>query len=150
MARFVKVSALAPAYLQLDPKLDPNAMVDAVASHLEAQLASVLCDQPDLVVLPEVCDRPANLSLDQRGAYYAARGDKIRDHLLEIARQANCNIAYSADRTMPDGSMRNSTQFLSRAGGIDGIYNKNHLVTTEQGGTFVPDRFWHGWGRDLL
>ncbi len=131
MARYVKVSALAPAYPEFGPHKDAPALVNAMIRHLDDQLTSVLCDQPDLVVLPEVCDRPANLSPVQRQAYYAARGDQIRDHLMTVARQAGCNIAYSADRSLPDGSMRNSTQFINRQGGLDGIYNKNHLVTTE-------------------
>lgn len=131
MARYVKVSAIAPRPHDMDPKKDMNACVDEMIVYWDQWLESVLCDQPDLVVLPEACDRPPNFTLAQRLAYYAARGNRIRDHFMAVARTHRCNIAYSAARTLPDGTSRNSTQFINRLGGIDGVYNKNHLVHDE-------------------
>ena len=56
---------------------------------------------------------------------------------MEIAKENNCYIAYSAMREVPDGSLRNSTQLIDRNGNIAGIYNKNHptIRDTEINGT---------------
>lgn len=69
--------------------------------------------------------------MDKRLEYYEYRGDKVRDHFLELAVKYHADIAYSAARQLPDGTYRNSTQLLSRAGKIDGIYDKNYLVPSE-------------------
>lgn len=112
---------------------------DAVArmiSHWTAQIEPVLPDKPDLIVVPEACDRFPDHSMDERKRYYEQRGDQVRDAFSKIARANKCHIAYSAARLMPDGSYRNSTQLLDRQGEVVGVYNKNHLVpeeTTEGG-----------------
>ena len=131
MSRYVRVSVIAPRPRDMNPRQDMNACVDEMIACWDSWLAHVLCDQPDLVVLPEACDRPANFTTEQQQAFYAARGDRIRDHFRDVARAASCNIAYSAARRLPDGTWRNSTQFINRQGGIDGIYNKNHLTHGE-------------------
>jgi predicted amidohydrolase len=131
MARYIKVSALGPAPHEMDPEKDPDLCVQEMIEHWDAQLGSVLPDRPDLIVLPEACDRPPNFPMRLRQRYYEVRGDRIRDHFIEVASAYGCNIAYSSARLLPDGTYRNSTQFISRDGGIDGIYDKNHLVVTE-------------------
>ncbi len=131
MARYVKVGVVAPRPLDLNPQQDMNACVDEMIAFWDSWLEHVLCDRPDLVVLPEVCDRPGNFSKDQQKAFYMARGDRIRDHFCAVAKTQNCNIAYSADRIMPDGTWRNSIQIINRQGGLDGVYNKNHVTLGE-------------------
>ena len=131
MARYVKVSAVAPRPLEMNPQQDLNACVDHMIAHWDSWLEKVLCDAPDLIVLPEACDRPANFTPERLLAYYVVRQNRILDHFRETARTRRCNIAYSAARGMPDGSFRNSIQFINRRGELDGIYNKNHLVTSE-------------------
>lgn len=131
MARMVKVSALAPRPHVMNPHKDMNVCVDEMISFWDENLKQVLYDRPDLIVLPEACDRPPHFTKEQLDAYYAARGERILDHFKEIAKTYQCNIAYSAARILPDGTRRNSTQFINRRGEIDGIYNKNHLTHGE-------------------
>ncbi|MDD2441532.1 MAG: carbon-nitrogen hydrolase family protein [Eubacteriales bacterium] len=131
MARFVTISAVAPRPHEMDPKQDLNASVAEMIAHWDGWLSHVLCDKPDLIVLPEACDRPPNFTLEQRLAYYAVRGNRIRDHFMAVARDNHCNIAYSAARQLPDGTWRNTTQFINRQGELDGFYNKNHLTHGE-------------------
>lgn len=100
------------------------------------ELRPVLADNPDLIVLPEACDRFSAMSMEDRKAYYTLRGNKIRDFFAKVAKDNNCYIAYSAARKMEDGTFRNSTQLIDRKGEVVGVYNKNHLVpgeTTEGG-----------------
>lgn len=129
--RRVRVAAVAPRALELPPEQDLRTSVDAMIDHWDSWLSHVLCDRPDLIVLPEASDRPANFPLERRLEYYRERGDRIRDHWRDIAREYGCNIAYSAARRLPDGTFRNSTQWIGRDGEILGIYNKNYLVTAE-------------------
>lgn len=131
MARYVKISALGPVPHRIDAHTQLDQCIQEMIDHWDAQLESVLPDQPDLIVLPEACDRPPDFSMERRMEYYEARGERIRDHFMQVARAHRCNIAYSAARKLPDGTYRNSTQFINREGGLDGIYNKNHLVVTE-------------------
>jgi predicted amidohydrolase len=131
MARYVRVSAVAPHPHKMNPKKDMNACVDEMIDYWDSWLESVICDKPDLIVLPEACDRPSNFTLEQRLDYYVVRGDRIRDHFMDVANVNKCNIAYSSARVLQDGSLRNTTQFLNRQRGIDGFYNKNHLTHGE-------------------
>ncbi|HOP10180.1 MAG TPA: carbon-nitrogen hydrolase family protein [Oscillospiraceae bacterium] len=131
MANYVKISALGPDRREMDPNMDLDLCVKDMIDYWDRQLSNVLPDKPDLIVLPEACDRPANYDREQHKEYYAVRGDRVRDHFMQVARENHCNIAYSAARTLPDGTMRNSTQFINRKGGVDGIYDKNYLMVTE-------------------
>ena len=44
-------------------------------------------DRPDLIVLPEVCDRYPAMNKEERFSYYRSRGDKIRDFFRDAARR---------------------------------------------------------------
>ena len=131
MAKYAKISAIGPARREMDPNMEINFCVQDMMNYWDGLLSDVLADKPDLIVLPEACDQPCNLTPERRMAYYEARGDRFCDHFMKIARENHCNIAYCAYRTLPDGTRRNSLQFINRKGGIDGIYDKNYLVIGE-------------------
>ncbi len=131
MARTIKISILGPAPYSLPYREDLSGLVAAMERHWEEQLANVLCEKPDLILLPECCDRYPDFTTEERFRYYEARQNRIRDFFASVCRKNHCNIAYSAARLLPDGSYRNSTQLLNRKGEVSGIYNKNHLVVTE-------------------
>ncbi|TNJ63929.1 carbon-nitrogen hydrolase family protein [Paenibacillus hemerocallicola] len=134
MARYVKISCLSAPQLRVDPKTDLQETVELMIRYWERQLEQVLPDNPDIIVLPECCDRPekSGYPLDRMKEYYRHRGDRIRDYFAGIARRHSCYIAYSAVRELADGSFRNSTQLIDRQGQVAGIYNKNHLVEGER------------------
>ena len=131
MSRPVRVLALAPRKYSGTPGMTPAACLNDVIRWWDGHLANAFALKPDLIVLPEACDRPNSFPMDKRLEYYEYRGDKVRDHFLELAVKYHADIAYSAARRLPDGTYRNSTQLLSRAGKIDGIYDKNYLVPSE-------------------
>jgi hypothetical protein len=104
--------------------------------HWKEELAFVLADKPDLIVVPEACDSYSGYTVAESKAYYDVRGNQVRDFFRDIAKKNHCYVAYSAMRQMADGTSRNSTQLIDRSGNIVGIYNKNHPVpweTTENG-----------------
>ena len=130
MANYVKISTIGPRPLSESPGTG-QAAVDRMFTFWRGKLDQVLPDRPDLIVLPEACDRYPAHSMEERLAYYRARRNQMRDFFAAIAREHRCHIAYPAAREMPDGTWRNSTQLIGRDGQVLGIYNKNHLVVTE-------------------
>ena len=135
MANYVRISTIGPRPVTERPGSD-QAAVDHMIAFWQGKLDQVLPDRPDLIVLPEACDRYPAHTMAERLAYYRARGNQVRDFFSGVARANRCHIAYSAAREMPDGTWRNSTQIIGREGQVLGIYNKNHPVITEttQGG----------------
>jgi len=132
----VRIATIGPPPLTVAGETDSQKIVERMIAHWRSEFAQVLPDRPDLVVVPEACDRPAGLPLNKQLEYYRVRGNQVRDFFAQVARENNCYIIYSAIREMPDGSRRNSSIMLDRKGNVVGIYNKNHVVieeTTESG-----------------
>lgn len=133
MANYVKISCLTAPLCPVDPKVDLQVAVDKVISYWREKLKQVLPDNPDLIVLPECCDRP-DVTLypaERRQEYYRHRKDQVRDFFAGVAKEHRCYIAYAAVREMEDGTFRNCIQLIDRAGMVVGVYNKNHLVMAE-------------------
>ena len=131
MARYVKVSVVSPEWWSIDGEPTCEAQVQENMRRWERAIAPVLPEQPDIIVLPEVCDRFAGRTQEQNRAYYDVRGERMRDFFAGIARKNGCYITYPAVRRAEDGFFRNSTQIIGRDGRVEGIYNKNHLVVDE-------------------
>ena len=133
MAKYVRISTIGAQQYTVDKPRSYQDMTDKIIAHWRKELDQVLPDKPDLIVLPEVCDRPTNLNFANTkiAAYRKVRGRQVQDYFARLARQHHCYIAYSAERDLDDGTSRNSTVMLDRKGGIAGIYNKNHVVIEE-------------------
>jgi hypothetical protein len=132
----VKIATLGPRPASVDAKADPQQIVERMIAHWQREFSQVLPDRPDLIVVPEACDRPAGLSRDQCRAYYRVRKNQVRDFFAKVAAENHCYIVYSAAREMDDGTWRNSSTLIDRQGQTVGVYNKNHVVieeTTESG-----------------
>lgn len=130
MSNYVTVCGLAPCPIPGAPESDAQAL-ERVIEWWREHLEMAWPHEPDLIVLPEACDRYTAFSQERRRAYYRSRGNQVRDALAEQARARNCYIAYSAARELTDGSWRNATEMLDRKGGSAGHYFKNHLVRRE-------------------
>ena len=131
MSKYIRVSCLGPYPVEMSTNINIDQTVNEMIAHWGKQLEQVLCDKPDIVVLPEACDRPAGFPYDLRKEYYLKRGDTILDYFSSIAIKNNCYIAYSAAREVAGGSFRNSTRIIGRDGKVKGTYNKNHLIIEE-------------------
>ena len=105
MAKNVKISLLGWPSHGAKFNGDYEAHVEQMIDYLKYQLRDVLPDKPDLIVVPEACDRFINFTMQERKEYYRVRGDKIRDFYSEVARENNCYIVtdYSKqyDPVMP-------------------------------------------------
>ena len=128
---FITIATLGSGPATVSAHAKPQDVVKRVISHWRGRFAQVLPDKPDLIVVPEVCDRPSGFNQEKLQEYYLIRKDQIRQFFAETARQNHCYIVYSAYRRMPDGTGRNSSVLIDRQGNIAGIYNKNHPTISE-------------------
>ena len=79
MSKYVKVSSISITPCELTKKPDTQTITEYIISHLEDNISQVLPDKPDLIVLPEVCDRPNGLtSAEERLSYYKERGNAVQ------------------------------------------------------------------------
>ena len=127
----VRIATIGPRPVQVDANAEPQKIVERVIAHWKGRFAQVLPDKPDLIVVPEACDRPSGLSLEKRLAYYRVRKNQVRDYFARVAKDHHCYMVYSAAREMEDGTWRNSSVLIGRDGQIVGTYNKNHVVIEE-------------------
>jgi Carbon-nitrogen hydrolase len=130
MARYVTISTIGHRSIKFT-NLPPEEAVNKMMEFWTKKLDQVLPDMPDLIVLPEACDRYNGMKTADKEKYYAVRGDKMLKFFSEKAKANNCYIAYSAAFQVADGTFRNCTQLIDRQGEVAGIYNKNHLVIDE-------------------
>ncbi len=150
MANYVKISTIGAKLLPVRVDIPADAVVEIMLAHWEREIAQVLPDRPDLIVLPENCDSPMDadaspncLGRDQ-DAYFAARGDRLFNFFAGVARDNRCYLTYSAKWQADDGAWVNRTTLFDRQGNVAGVYDKNYLFigeNTEHGlrfGTEAP------------
>jgi hypothetical protein len=135
--RLLKISTIGIVSPHLDKSLTPQQKTDAMIEHLRGQVNQVLPDQPDLIVLPEVCDRPAGLTKTEQDDYYKVRGNQVSDFLAATAKENHCYIAFGTKRLDHNSDWRNSCILLDRSGNIAGIYDKNFPTVPEMEGGVV-------------
>ncbi|MBO9604550.1 MAG: carbon-nitrogen hydrolase family protein [Paenibacillaceae bacterium] len=133
MANYVKISCIGPHPYVMDGAIPNEQAVELMIANWRNQLEQVLPDRPDLIVLPEVFDRPFMRGYPHERIfdYYRYRKHRLRDFLAETARDNNCYITYPTHLEMADGSWRNGVQLIGRRGDIVGGYHKNHIVPAE-------------------
>jgi predicted amidohydrolase len=132
---FVTIATLGPSPVTVPADAEPQQVIQSVIAHWKHHFSRVLPDKPDLIVVPEACDRPRGLSPQRLQAYYQVRQNQIQDYFARVARENSCYVVYSAKRQLADGTWRNSSVLLDRQGRVLGMYNKNHptIGENEQG-----------------
>lgn len=130
----IKIATIGPRPPRVPLDMKAQEVVDFMIDFWQSRFEQVLSDKPDLIVVPEACDRPApdDFPLERRLEYYRRRKDQIRNFFAQTAKENNCYIVYSAGREVEDGSWRNSSVILDRKGEVAGVYNKNHLVMEKE------------------
>jgi len=129
--RVITIATIGAAPLSVGAETDPARVVKLMIAHWQRKFAQVLPDKPDLIVVPEVCDRPSGLSPERQQQYYNARGNQVQEFFAKVARDNACYVVYATHRYLPDGTRRNSSVLIDRKGQVAGIYNKNHPTIGE-------------------
>ncbi len=140
--RLVRVVSLGPVTPIVDLSLSPQEIVDTMIKFWDSKIGEVLPYRPDLIVLPEACDRPAamNENWEQEKAYYRVRGNRILKHLERIARDHHTYIVYSYKFETEDGIFRNASVLIDREGKVAGTYYKNYPTIGEIDRGIVPGK----------
>lgn len=136
----VKIATIGAVSPFFDASLSYQQKVDAMKDFLGGQIAQVILDQPDLIVLPEVCDRPRGMNVKQQYEYYKVSGNQIQDFLSAIARENHCYIAFGKQHKDDSEVWRNSCVMLDRDGEIAGVYDKNFPTPREMKGFTASDK----------
>ncbi len=121
----VKIATIGAPSPSLDLTQNPQKLVEQMIEFWDMELTQVLPDKPDLIVLPEACDRPAGMTTELQFKYFKARGNQIKDYLASVAKENHCYIAFGMKHQVEDGSWRNSCLLLDRTGLTAGLYHKN-------------------------
>jgi predicted amidohydrolase len=93
---YVKIATIGAPSPHLDLDQEPQELVNEMIEFWGNELAPVLPDKPDLIVLPEVCDRPAGMNIDLQLKYFKVRGDQVMEYFKTVARDNECYIAFGA------------------------------------------------------
>lgn len=130
MSRFATVCSMNIPWILRDGTSGKQS-VERMKSYWKNRLDGVVSEEPDLIVLPEVCDRFNDMSVQEIIEYYEVRGNSILDFFREEAAERKCYIAYSSVLKDENNICRNSTVLISRDGTITGCYDKNYPMTSE-------------------
>ena len=121
----VKIATIGAVAPQFNKGTNPQKMVESMIEFWEKELQQVLPDKPDLIALPEACDRPRGLSVGEQLKYFNVRKNQVLDYFRRVAKENHCFIAFGMKHQVEDGSWRNSCFLLDREGNTQGVYNKN-------------------------
>jgi len=125
---YVKIASIGVGSPAMDKSLTPQEMVEQMLTFWKHQLAQVLPDNPDLIVLPEVCDQPSGLNHSDEMQYLKIRGNQFLNYMASVAKESHSYIAFGATRLDEKGNWRNSCILLNRLGEVAGIYDKNFIT----------------------
>ncbi len=127
----VRIAVIGHRAPQVDAAAKPQRIVDRMIGFWRGKFARVLPDKPDLIVVPEACDRPKGPGRERMIAYYRVRKNQVRDYFAQVARENSCYVVYSAKRELDDGTWRNTSTLFDREGKVVGRYDKNHPTIGE-------------------
>ena len=132
MANYVRVATISIHPRSIHEKPEGMRTIDFVISWLKEEIDQVLSSKPDLIVIPECCDRPRELTVEQVQEYYASRNGEVQNFLCSVARENHCYLAYGYVREADDGFRRNSCIMIDRDGNVMGAYDKNFPTMPEK------------------
>ena len=131
--RRVKVASVTAPALEAQENQTTEEIIDCAIEFWRGEIAKVLNDAPDLIVLPELCDRPkvGSISENKQSEIVTSNDLRFLEFLADTARKNQVYIAYPTYRMDKEGVLWNSCIILDRSGKEIGCYDKNHLVTFE-------------------
>jgi len=106
-------------------------LAEIMVKHWEHAISAVLPDKPDLIVLPEMCDRYEQTPPEILPRLRPRVSAGMTQMLSKTAREHGCYIAYATTATDENGLWRNAVVMLDRSGRTLASYYKNFLVSTE-------------------
>jgi predicted amidohydrolase len=141
MSRVVTIASVGPAAQRPYPGQRYASMAAQILDALREHLKAALCDAPDLVVLPENCNRPEGYDPVKDRAYFDEFDASFREMISGLAREHHANIVYPA-YVFEGGHTFNAMQLFGRNGEIAGQYEKAYPTMGEiEDWRITPGRF---------
>lgn len=129
----IAVIGAAPAYQPMNAHI-----VENVRKFWTLKLEQVKSSKPDLILLPEACDRPSNMSVAEQFAYFRYRKDSMQHFFAAKAKEFNSYIAAGMKIQSQDGQWYNTIVLFDRSGKIVSTYIKNFPTIDELESGIVP------------
>ena len=82
----IKIATIGSLPAAVGGDATPDQILQHVKRHWQSRFAQVLPDRPDLIVVPENCDHAEGVRGERALAYYAVRGNQIRDYFSKVAK----------------------------------------------------------------
>lgn len=123
MSKFVRIASVGPAAQHPYDGQSYASMAQQIQRVLRENLLRVLCDAPDLVLLPENCNRPEGYSPSADRAYFEEHDAAFESMISALARDYRANILYPA-YVFEGGRTFNSMRLFDRQGRVSGRYDK--------------------------
>ena len=130
------IGGMKPA--QFGNKLTGEEGFQRVIEVWKTKFSKVLPNRPDLIVMPEACDRYSQWSAEERPLQEKIRGDRFLNFVRSVAKENNCYIACSLKHQTADGKKYNSTFLIDRKGEIACRYDKVYPTVYEIRAGIVP------------
>lgn len=138
MSRYIKVCTT--VYYPITKPESGNAVKlnEKFKGYWKARLEQAIHDKPDIILLPEYCDRPVGIASGKEcREYILEKGEEMLEFFKGMAKEYGCYIGYSSGRADKEGILFNSTQFIDRNGMVIGIYDKNYPTIGEMKNTGI-------------
>lgn len=129
MSRYVTISTVAPPPYRIAEGSSIEAAYSGLKDYICNNLLKVLCERPDLVVLPEACGLP-NACVPGKNAYLDHDDMGLLDAVAGFAREYKTNIIYPS-MVNEHGRRYNSLRLIGRDGNIAGRYDKAYSYLGE-------------------
>lgn len=132
MAQYIKISSVGSEHPGPDKIKQPESAAELISDYWDKKIAQVLADEPDIIVLPELCDLTASdILFPERFNYDERLRTRLFSFFSQKAKQNNCYLVYPTIRELEDKSRRNSAILFNKEGSVEGIYDKNYPTIKE-------------------
>lgn len=131
----IAVIGAAPAYQPMSAQI-----VENIRKFWTLKLDQVKSSKPDLILLPEACDRPSNMSVEEQFAYFRHRKDSLQHFFAAKAKEFNSYIAAGMKIQAINGQWYNTILLFDRSGNLVSTYIKNFPTIDELEAGIVPGR----------
>ena len=134
--RPITVSVIGEDLLSLKPDEKPT--VEAMIEYWIGMMDREIANQPDLIVLPEICDVWRGITKEEKNAWLDLRGDRILKAFQAYAKKYHAYLIYPTYRDGSDGHRRNCSILIDREGDVVAIYDKVYPTVRDLGNGVLP------------
>lgn len=132
MSNYITVSTIGVLPEKVDLSASFAGIAEKMMAFLDGQIRQVLPDSPDLIVLPEVCGRVADMPYEQLMDFCASCGHLLLNFMCAQAKENHCYIAYpTIEFDTHKNRKYNCCHLIDRSGKVIGTYRKRHLTIYE-------------------